>query len=265
MSVNPFYFHIKDVTHRFYLYPCLTHIIGLVMSKKSFTLLIVGTICLISFAVWTILVAFADVRPFGVNDTKIGLSTLNLWIFHHVGTNMGLFVVTDWLGLVPIAICLIFGVVGFIELIRRKSLFKVDRDIILLGIYYAVVIFLYLLFEMVVINYRPILIDGHMESSYPSSTTLLVLSVMPTLSFEADKRFKNKWIKRIINLSAVSFSLFMAIGRLVSGVHWISDIIGSIILSGGLFTMYLFSLSCIEDKERNNNGVQRQVIRIKKK
>ena len=178
---------------------------------------------------------------------------------------MVLFVVTDWLGLVPIAICLIFGVVGFIELIRRKSLFKVDRDIILLGIYYAVVIFLYLLFEMVVINYRPILIDGHMESSYPSSTTLLVLSVMPTLSFEADKRFKNKWIKRIINLSAVSFSLFMAIGRLVSGVHWISDIIGSIILSGGLFTMYLFSLSCIEDKERNNNGVQRQVIRIKKK
>ena len=163
---------------------------------------------------------------------------------------MVLYVATDWLGLVPILICVIFGVVGLVELIKRKSLLKVDKDIILLGIYYVIVIILYLLFEMVVINYRPILIDGHMESSYPSSTTLLVLSVMPTLSFETNKRFKNKWIKIVINLFVVSFSLFMVIGRLISGVHWISDIVGSIILSSGLFVMYLFFLSLLEKKRK---------------
>ena len=225
------------------------------MSKRLFTLLIVGTICLITFYIWTLLVVFVDVKYAGVNDTKIGLSTFNLWVFHHIGTNMVLYVITDWLGLVPITICLIFAVVGLVELIKRKGLFKVDKDIILLGIYYVVVIILYLLFEMVVINYRPILIDGYMESSYPSSTTLLVLSVMPTLSFETNRRIKNKWIRYFINLFTVSFSLFMVTGRLISGVHWISDIIGSIILSSGLFTFYLLVLTLIEKKERNNDGV----------
>lgn len=225
------------------------------MSKRLFTLLIVGTICLITFYIWTLLVVFVDVKYAGVNDTKIGLSTFNLWVFHHIGTNIVLYVITDWLGLVPITICLIFAVVGLVELIKRKGLFKVDKDIILLGIYYVVVIILYLLFEMVVINYRPILIDGYMESSYPSSTTLLVLSVMPTLSFETNRRIKNKWIRYFINLFTVSFSLFMVTGRLISGVHWISDIIGSIILSSGLFTFYLLVLTLIEKKERNNDGV----------
>ena len=225
------------------------------MSKRLFTLLIVGTICLITFYIWTLLVVFVDVKYAGVNDTKIGLSTFNLWVFHHIGTIMVLYVITDWLGLVPITICLIFAVVGLVELIKRKGLFKVDKDIILLGIYYVVVIILYLLFEMVVINYRPILIDGYMESSYPSSTTLLVLSVMPTLSFETNRRIKNKWIRYFINLFTVSFSLFMVTGRLISGVHWISDIIGSIILSSGLFTFYLLVLTLIEKKERNNDGV----------
>ena len=225
------------------------------MRKKSLTFLIVGMIYLIAFAVWTLLVVFVDVKHLGVNSTNIGLSSFNLWVFNHLGTNMVLYVVTDWLGLVPILICVIFGVAGLVELIKRKSLLKVDKDIILLGIYYVIVIILYLLFEMVVINYRPILIDGRMESSYPSSTTLLVLSVMPTLSFETNKRFKNKWIKIVINLFVVSFSLFMVIGRLISGVHWISDIVGSIILSSGLFVMYLFFLSFLEKKERDNNGI----------
>lgn len=230
---------------------------GIVMNKKSFVLLTIGTICLVAFTVWTLLVMFIDVKPLGVDNTNIGLSTFNLWVFNSLGTNMIFYVVTDWLGLVPIAICICFGVVGLVELIKRKSLFKVDKDIILLGIYYVFVIFLYLLFEMIVINYRPILIDGYKESSYPSSTTLLVLSVMPTLSFETNRRLKNKWVRLAINLFSVSFSLFMVIGRLISGVHWISDIIGSIILSSGLFIMYLFSLSLWEKKERDNNGIQR--------
>ena len=94
---------------------------------------------------------------------------------------MVIYTITDWLGLVPIFICLIFAGIGLAQLIQRKSLFRVDYDIIVLGIYYIIVIFGYLIFEMIPINYRPVLIDGFMEASYPSSTTLLVLSVMPTL------------------------------------------------------------------------------------
>lgn len=127
---------------------------------------------------------------------------------------------------------------GFVQLIKRKSLLKVDRDLIFLGIYYAAVIFGYLIFEMIPINYRPILIDGMLEASYPSSTTLLVLSVMPTLVYQVNRRSTNLLFRRCVSVMSIIFSTFMVIGRLVAGVHWFTDIVGAVILSTGLYCLY---------------------------
>ena len=190
------------------------------------------------FIIWTILVQKIDVQGVGVNGTDIGFAGFNIWFHTITGVNMTLYTITDWLGLVPVFICIFFGGLGFIQLIKRKSIVKVDRDIIFLGIYYGIVICGYLIFEMIPINYRPILIDGVMEASYPSSTTLLVLSVMPTLIFQGNIRLKSNNVKRLIYIITVTFSAFMVIGRLVSGVHWITDIIGSLFLSCGMFLVY---------------------------
>ena len=208
------------------------------MKKNIKTTLISAIIFLILFILWTILIVTVDVKQIGVNGTNIGFATLNTWFHNLTGVNMTLYTITDWLGLVPVFVCLIFGVVGLIQLIKRRSLLKVDFDIIALGVYYVIVILGYLLFEMIPINYRPILINGFMQISYPSSTTLLVLSVMPTLTFQIKARLKNNKIKIVLNLVTVAFSLFMVIARLVSGVHWITDIIGSCFLSAGLFYIY---------------------------
>jgi undecaprenyl-diphosphatase len=179
-----------------------------------------------------------DVQPVGQNGTEIGFAVFNVGFHEMTGVNMTLYTITDWLGLVPIFICMIFGGVGFIQLIKRKSLFKVDKDIIILGIYYIIVIMAYLIFEMIPINYRPIPIEGVMEASYPSSTTLLVLSVMPTLVEQAGRRLSDDPIKKLITIFVVLFSLFMVIGRLISGVHWFTDIVGSVLLSIGLYYLY---------------------------
>ena len=151
---------------------------------------------------------------------------------------MMLYTITDWLGLIPIFICMIFGVMGLVQLIQRRSLLKVDYDIIFLGIYYVIVIFGYLIFEMIPINYRPILIEGFMEASYPSSTTLLVLGVMPTLIEQVNRRSESLIVKRIVQVLVICFSAFMVLGRLIAGVHWLTDIVGSIMLSAGLFCFY---------------------------
>ncbi|MBQ5660634.1 MAG: phosphatase PAP2 family protein, partial [Lachnospiraceae bacterium] len=142
------------------------------------------------------------------------------------------------LGLIPVFICMIFAGVGLKQWINRRKLFKVDYDILILGIYYVAVILSYLVFEMIPINYRPILIDGRMEVSYPSSTTLLVLCVMPTLIEQTMRRLKHIKLKLIIRVVTVWFSVFMVLGRLVSGVHWFTDIVGAMILSAGLFLIY---------------------------
>ena len=206
--------------------------------KRGKSFLIFGVGLLIIFVVFTILIQAVDVKPLGVNGTNIGFYTFNTWFHSLTGVNWALYNITDWLGLVPVFICMAFGGVGFFQLIKRRSLLKVDSDIIILGIHYVIVISGYLIFEMIPINYRPILINGFMEASYPSSTTLLVLGVMPTVIFQINRRVKNVKIKNIISAITIIFSVFMVVGRLISGVHWVTDIVGSVLLSLGLFYIY---------------------------
>ena len=208
------------------------------MKDKGKRLLCAGCTFIVGFAIWTWLIQKVDVQPLGVNGTNIGFSTINCWFHQLTGVHMGLYTITDWLGLVPIFNCMIFGGIGCVQLIKRRSLLKVDYDIIILGIYYIFVIFGYLIFEMIPVNYRPILIEGFMEASYPSSTTLLVLCVMPTLIEQVNRRLGNKTVKKSVKAMVIVFSAFMVLGRLVSGVHWLTDIVGSIMLSVGLFFMY---------------------------
>ena len=215
--------------------------------KKGF---LTAAALLALFVVWTVLIQTVDVRPAGQNGTDIGFAAVNLWFHRLTGVHMGLYTVTDWLGLVPVAVCAGFGILGLFQLIRRRSLLRVDRDILLLGFYYILVIAGYLIFEMIPINYRPIPIDGVMEASYPSSTTLLVLSVMPTLVFQVSRRAKSGAAVRTVFLLSALFSAFMVIGRLVSGVHWLTDILGSVFLSAGLYLLYRSAVLLADGKKR---------------
>ena len=207
------------------------------MEKNWKKVMAAGAALILTFVIWTVLVMKVDVQPAGVNGTNLGFAGINTRFHQLTGEHEGIYRITDWLGLVPIAICAFFGVLGLVQLIRRKSLLKVDADILLLGVFYIVVILAYLIFEKIVINYRPTLFDG-MESSYPSSTTLLVLSVMPTVVFQANRRMKDGALKKAVIILSVLFAAFMVIGRLVSGVHWLTDIIGSVLLSAGLYLVY---------------------------
>lgn len=208
------------------------------MKTKSQRTLLTSMFFIIAFAVWTLLIQTVDVKPVGVNSTDIGFAYLNTRFHSLTGVDFMLYNITDWLGLIPLFVCMSFGLLGLIQLVKRKSLLKVDRDIIILGVYYVFVIMCYLVFEMIPVNYRPVLINGIMEASYPSSTTLLVLSVMPTLAFQINRRVNNVKVQRIVTAITVLFSIFMVVGRLVSGVHWLTDIIGSVLLSAGLFCAY---------------------------
>ena len=218
------------------------------MKKQGMKCLYTGTAGIVAFALWTWLVRVVDVRITGESHTPIGFATINCRFHALTGVHMGLYTATDWLGLLPVFGCLLMGVVGLMQLIRRRKLGNVDMDILLLGMYYVLVIGTYLFFEYIPVNYRPILIDGRQEASYPSSTTLLVLSVMPTLVFQARRRILNRRLQSWITRLVIVFSLFMVLGRLVSGVHWITDIVGSVLLSFGLYRSYLAAVLLTDDK-----------------
>lgn len=213
--------------------------------------LLTGIGLLGAFAVWTVLIQFVDVQAAGPNGTTVGFAAFNVWVHQMTGVHMTVYTITDWLGLVPVFICLCFGMVGLIQLIKRRSIRRVDPDILLLGVYYVLVIAAYLVFEMIPINYRPIRIEGRLEASYPSSTTLLVLSVMPTLWLQVERRSANPRIRKAAAVFAVGFSAFMVIGRLVSGVHWATDIVASILLSAGLFRLYRSAVTLADARKEN--------------
>ena len=219
------------------------------MEKKNSRLFWVGVGFLAVFVLWTVLIRFVDVEAIGPRQSSVGFATLNGYIHNLTGVNMSLYVITDWLGLVPIGVAFGFAVLGLVQWIKRKSLLKVHRSILTLGGFYIVVMAVYILFEIVVINYRPTLIDGYLEASYPSSTTILVMCVMPTAMMQLRTRIKNDLFRRCVMLTITVFITFMVIGRLVSGVHWITDIIGGALLSTAIVLMY-YSIGNIVAKSR---------------
>ena len=190
------------------------------------------------FALWTAAVTAVDVQAIGPQGSRVGLAGLNGWIHGLTGVHMWLYALTDWLSLIPLLLVLGFAILGLTQWIGRKSLLKVDRSILTLGGFYATVLGIYLFFEKCIVNYRPVLIEGKLEASYPSSTTVLVICVMITAAMEFQNRIQNprkrRWITRMITI----FTVLMVIGRLLSGVHWFTDIVGGIFLSIGLVMLY---------------------------
>lgn len=196
-------------------------------------------ICLLAaFVWWTVAVSLVDVQAIGPRASSVGFATMNEAFHALTGVHMSLYVITDWLGLVPLAFAIGFAMLGLVQWVKRKCLLKVDCSILILGGFYLAVIAVYVFFEMVVVNYRPVLIDGFLEASYPSSTTMLVLCVMPTAIMQFNARIRNRGIRNGIAVAIAAFTVFMVIGRLVSGVHWLSDIVGGMLVSAGMVMIY---------------------------
>lgn len=216
------------------------------MNNKKRNFLISGILLLIAIT-FTILVKVVDVKQIGVNNSSIGFATLNQFIFETTGVNMIWSHITDWLGLIPVFMAIVYAFIGLIQFIKRRSIFKVDKEIILLGLYYIIVIALYVFFEKVIINYRPILMNGFLEASYPSSHTLMTICICGSSILINKKLFNNK-ITKVINYLSIIIITITVVGRLISGVHWFTDIIGGILISSGLL-MTFYSLLSIINKE----------------
>lgn len=191
-----------------------------------------------AFVLWTAAVRLVDVQAIGPRGSAVGFAALNSLVHGLTGVHLSLYVLTDWLSLVPLGMIAGFGLLGLGQWIGRKNLLKVDHSIRMLGVFYIVVLAAYFLFELCAVNYRPVLIGDVLEVSYPSSTTMLVMTVMPTALMQFNARIKDRKRRRGVGFAVIIFTVFMVVGRLVSGVHWFTDIVGGALLSAGLVVLY---------------------------
>ena len=223
----------------------------LIMQKKLKKCLILTGGLVFIFILFTVMVKTVDVQPVGPDHSKVGLASVNQCVFKFFGVNLLWYDITDWLGVFAIVFALGFAVLGLFQLIKRKSIKKVDYRILLLGVFYAMVIAVYVFFEVVVVNYRPIILTESLEASFPSSHVMFVNCIMATamLQFHYYLRERKAWLW-ISDIVSVLIMIVTVIGRLISGVHWLTDIVAGILLSSVLIALYCSALLYFESKNR---------------
>ena len=219
------------------------------MKRKAISQFILGGILLILFVLFTWSLTFIDMQPIGPGGSSVAYASINKAVHNLFGVNMTLYNITDWAGVVAIFITLGFAVLGLVQWIKRKSIRKVDSSILILGVFYILVFGVYVFFEFHVINHRPILINGILEASYPSSTTMLAMCVLPTAMMQLHRLIKNTRIRYTINALCGLFTAFMVIGRLICGVHWFTDIFGGLIFSVAMILLYCSANNYIFSKK----------------
>lgn len=223
------------------------------MKKKVKSSFIVTGLLLLLFVLFTVVVSTVDVRPIGPEGSEVGLATLNEFVFQKLGVHMIWYSITDWLGVVALLTAFCFVITGLIQIVNRKNLLKVDIRIILLGIYYVIVIVAYVFFEKIIINYRPIILEESvgLEASYPSSHTMLVICIMGAGIVLLQQMIQNKMMRVIMTILSGLVIVVTVVGRMISGVHWFTDIVGGIVLGITLIQLYASVLQLIAWKKEN--------------
>lgn len=210
--------------------------------KENKKCLMITISILIIAVLYTILVKTVDVASIGPNGSEVGFSTLNRFVRDGLGTSDFWYHVTKYLGIVPFFIVAFYGLQGFIQLVQKKSLKEVDRRLLLLGCLYVLLGITYIFFEKVIINYRPVIMDGELEASYPSSHTMLAMVICLSSLLIGKYYIKNKNLLKGFTFGTIILMLLLVIGRILSGVHWISDILGGIIISITLVSIYVTAI-----------------------
>ena len=211
------------------------------MRKKSLIQFVAVTLIAVVF---TVLVKIVDVGFVSSTGSLVGFSSVNIPFSQKFGFNPIFYKVSEVLGYLIFLVIAVFAFIGFYQLIKRKSLMKVDKDLYALAITYVFTFALYIFFDKVlVINLRPIIMAGESiaEPSFPSSHTLLAVSVLGTAISECGKIRKKSFRVSLVIVLAILMGATV-LSRLFSGVHWVTDIIAGILWGEVMMTLYqLFS------------------------
>ena len=201
------------------------------------------------FVIYTVSLTVVDLQPIGPQGSWVAYAGLNKAVHELFGVHMILYHITDWAGVVAIFVAVGFAVLGLIQWIQRKHILKVDSNLLALGVFYIVVFGVFVFFEYHVINRRPVLINGYLEASYPSSTTMLAMCVLPTAMMQFRQYIRKMWLRNTVNIICGVFTAFMVLGRLVCGGHWVTDILGGMIFSAGMIFLYTGVMNMLKQNE----------------
>ncbi len=214
---------------------------------KIFTL--ISILLLILSITFTLLVKKNDVKPIGPEGSEVGFAEINQKAHNTIKYNDTWYKISKYCGMIPICIACFYAGRGIRQLAKEKSFKKINKKLYILGAFYALLVALYLFFEKVIINYRPVLEDGKLEASYPSSHTLLAICICLSSIIISKDFISNQKIRKIFDIITGLVMLIIVFGRLLSGVHWLTDIIGGIIISLFMVSAFYTTVLRLDQKQ----------------
>lgn len=222
------------------------------MTEKSKKYLITAAGLTVLFILFTVLLKVVDVQAAGPQQSKIGFADMNVAFATTIGYNSVFYTIASVLGVLCLLIAACFALMGLMQLIATKSLRQVNYRILALGGLYVAAVLLYLLFEVVVINYRPVAINDKLAPSYPSTHTFLSLTITLSAAMVMKGVLKNRRLAEILGWICVGLGVLTTICRTLSGVHWLTDIAGGMLLSAALLTWFAFALEMLHERHRRS-------------
>ena len=218
------------------------------MKKILNKYLIVGIVFIFLFLLLMVLLNFNKAN-LGETNTPVGLSSINkLFVTNYVDIYNSMSQVGLYLSFI---IIIGFAITGFYQLIKRKSLFKVDLDIILFGVGVIVLIITWLLFDKIIAyNYRPIYVNKNLEGSFPSTHVLFTTFVLVSAFGISLNREKNNFYNLAILVIAILVITLTSLCRVLSGMHWATDVLGGLLLGLGYFFILYGIFKGLNKKEK---------------
>lgn len=193
------------------------------------------------YIVLLVMLYSVDVTFEGVNGSRIGLSGINIPIRDAIGTNMIFYNISKYVGALGIALVGVLAVWFLVRIIREKSLKALTRKEYELGVLYLLTCVLYVVFSKIVINYRPIIKwdEEGPESSFPSTHAMIAVVIFGSFCCIAGNYIKNEKLCKLIRILCVILAVLVIVGRMLSGVHWFTDIVGGVLVALSLVFAYL--------------------------
>lgn len=220
------------------------------MEKNKINLIILLSLAIVAF-LFTGIVALVDVNAIGPLDSKVGFSSINGAFRSLIGQSDLFYQISKYLGYLAILVAVGYVVLFIYSAIKNKSLKLVSKNLYALFAVYCLTVLVYVLFEIVVVNYRPVLEDGVLEASFPSSHTMLACVICATAVLTNVVQFKSCALRKIGNVALIVLAVAIIVFRTLSGVHWLTDIVGAIIYSAVLAFAYYTAVCYFNQKEKS--------------
>ena len=181
-----------------------------------------------------------DVQAAGPLDSQIGLAGINTRFRDLIGQNALMHVLADMLLYTSFAVVLCFGLDGLIQLISGRSLKNVDKGLLFLVPIYLLMAVFYVAFEKYIINYRPILEDGVLEASFPSSHVLMIVTILGTAALELKHLVGNRAGRGLLQFLCILGCIGGIAVVSLHGRHWLTDVAGGVLCAGILISLYAY-------------------------